>query len=394
MTVGSVPIRVCHASLSFISEDQRILRSMQALSSAGYEVTAVGYGHGVPFRPMDLREKLMRAFRQGPAWALPKNAVLALYWTMPEAQELYRAMLAKRPQIIHAHDAETLPAAARAASELGARLIADIHEFAPGMRSERFLWRLVYPAFTRVLDGAGLSRSDVNITVGDTLAGLLQQTYRLAERPYVIRNMPRFHQAPERRRPDGEILLHYHGILNSGRGLELLLAMLAMLPPRFRLRITGPNSQPGYDRRLTAKAAEYGVEQRFSLHDKVAARNLVAHAGEADIGVFLTPGKTQQQQCAMPNKIFEYIMAGLMVCAGPAPDILGLISKHGIGIALDDTSIPNIAARLTALTPEEIAVFQQASRKAAQSLCWEVESQKLLEIYETLTQSNRPVPAR
>lgn len=383
-------MRICHAAFAFIDQDPRILRSIAALRRAGHHVTSVGYGNGVTFQPMTPREKLRYAVRQMPAWVLPTAAVTRLYWTQRQPRELYRALVRVGPDVIHTHDCETLPAAARAARTVGARLVYDSHEFAQSMRAESWLWRLVFPAYARAIEGSEIRRTDATISVGPSMAQLLEQTYRLAKPVAVVRNVPDYVASPFRPVRPERVLLHYHGVINSGRGLANLIETLRLLPQRFHLRLTGPVRQPGYDQHLRAVAEQAGVTQRIEIHEAVAAKDLVAHAATADIGVSVAIDATRQKAAGLPNKVFEYVMAGLMVVGGPAADICALIERHGVGWAIDAPDAPELAARLNGLAPAEIDTFKRTSLEVARELHWEREAEALLRVYEQLDRPRDP----
>ena len=94
----------------------------------------------------------------------------------------------------------------------------------------------------------------------------------------MIRNVPSYRKLPER--PVGPTtLVHYHGVVVPGRGLEILIGSVALWHPQFRLRIRGPAS-PDYIRTLMQRAAHLGVSDRITFEAAVPAGELIERAAD------------------------------------------------------------------------------------------------------------------
>jgi len=375
-------MKICHLSLSPVLSDIRVMRQVTCLREAGHEVALIGYGAGVDERPMTAVERLRRAAMQMPAWILPDAAATRLASNIPELKQMWAAVRGRSFDVVHAHDAEALLVAERLARDCGAKLIYDSHEFGQGARLESLTWRLAFPAFIRAIERRCLPQVDVVTTVSDYLASALQRSYGLSETPTVIRNVPSYQAIERQPKTSDKLIVHYHGILNSGRGLEIVLKALALLPDRFHVRLTGPVRQPGYDTELLGLATELGIGDRVELHDAVPVDELIRHASEADIGIFVTQGKSTQELAALPNKMFEYAMAGLAVVGGPAPDILGFIADHDLGIAMAAPTPEALAAKLREITPAALEAWQANALASARTNNWDAEKRKLLAVYD------------
>ena len=59
---------------------------------------------------------------------------------------------------------------------------------------------------------------------------------------------------------------------------------------------------------------------------------LVREAAAFDIGFFALPGHSRHNEFALPNKFFEYIMAGLALCVTDLPEMARLIRRHMLGV--------------------------------------------------------------
>jgi glycosyltransferase involved in cell wall biosynthesis len=96
-------------------------------------------------------------------------------------------------------------------------------------------------------------------------------------------------------------------------------------------------------------------------------------ARSADLGVHFTPLDTDQRHFSLPNKLFEYIGAGLAVAVSPGVDLKAVVEAHGVGMVSRDASVEAVAEAINELTQDRVAGFKTAARSAAATLCWESE---------------------
>lgn len=378
-------IRVCQVSFSDIDNDPRVLRTISALNGEGYETIPIGYGHGLNRPAFGLKAKLFTAARQLPARVFPSLSP-QIYWSQAENQRVFQMICEAQPQIIHAHDWPVLPAAARAAAKLGAQLIYDSHEFSREQLLHRTLWRQVYPAYIGALENRFAKQADAVITVSDGCGVLIQHACGLQRPPVIIRNTPHFQEFPFRPTKEGKILVQFVGYFTPGRGLRNLIKSVALWPNQYRLRLTGWAEDKNYLAELTALAGEHGGG-RIEFHDKVSKDQLLGHVNEADIGVVFADTISKQFEISLPNKLFEYIIAGLMVAVGPGQEMHNLVGKHRLGIVHNNNNPQTLAESFERLSSQQIDEFKKAAIKAAATLNWEHEQVKLLKIYEALGSS-------
>jgi glycosyltransferase involved in cell wall biosynthesis len=107
--------------------------------------------------------------------------------------------------------------------------------------------------------------------------------------------------------------------------------------------------------------------------------DLVLSAADADIGIFAPPGGTVHMEVALPNKIFEYVMAGLALVVSPREAMGDFVRATGVGVVTTAGDARAIADAINGLTPDAIDQYKRVSLNAARTLCWEVEKQRLLD---------------
>lgn len=73
------------------------------------------------------------------------------------------------------------------------------------------------------------------------------------------------------------------------------------------------------------------------IHKPLHYKDLYSEISQYDLGlVLLGPGNERLLDVALPNKVFEYVGAGLSVAVPPFESLMGFVSKYGCGFTVDD----------------------------------------------------------
>jgi glycosyltransferase involved in cell wall biosynthesis len=196
-----------------------------------------------------------------------------------------------------------------------------------------------------------------------------------------VRNTPAFVEA--RFRPTGDpIRVLYHGIIAPNRGLEATIDSVPDWRAEFSLTIRGPAEQH-YADALRQRIEQRGMADRIFLAPPVPMTELVQEAASFDIGFFALPGNSRHNEFALPNKFFEYIMAGLALCVTDLPEMHRLIRQYELGITISRVTPAAIAKAINHFDRDLIDACKRRSLAAARELCWERESERLINAYET-----------
>lgn len=384
--------------LAALSDDPRVRRQGDALAAAGYDVIGFGLAGGqsaVPTWPLNTIKT--RTTGQPVSWARarrrvqwfgaaalsrvhPASAGQAYFGLDGRLGPLLQAARAHRCDLWIANDWNTLPVALRLADEQGARVLYDTHELATEEYAERLRWRLLNRPFRRALEGHALQSVEAVTAVSDGIADRLQRLYHLPQRPVVVRNMPRYQPMPFR--ATGAIVrVLYHGVIAPGRGLEATTASLARWRQEFTLSIRGPGD-PAYIASLASAAAAAGQSHRVTFLDPVPMVDLVTAAAAFDIGLLALPAHSAQNAYALPNKVFEYTMAGLALCVSDLPEMARLVTRYDLGHTIKGADPEAIALAINAFDRPAIDAAKTRALKAARELSWDAEQNVFLACVE------------
>lgn len=391
--------------------DRRILLEADSLEGAGWQVTIVAMpadGEAAAddprvvrirpdAQPSARRENLLLGAYRTVRRHLPMGSPLmrtlkGIAWRHlvdPEAfyHRLFDAALAQRPAAVYmAHDLPLLPVAARAARLHGARLVYDSHElYAEQDFSER------EKAGWRAMEAREIGACDAVITVNASIARELQERHGLAQ-VHVVHNAERARPAAARSRrfheqlrlPPDDLVLLMQGGLSAGRHLDVLVAAFAQVRnPRVHLVVMGEGVLADS---LLAQVRRSGLQARVHVLPAVPQADLLAWTEAADAGVIPYQATCLNNYYCTPNKLFEFIAAGLPVLASDLPELRRFVAGHGIGEVADLGDAGRIARAVDGFfaEPERLRGWREAAQRARMTVNWGVEGQKLVQVFEGL----------
>jgi glycosyltransferase involved in cell wall biosynthesis len=308
--------------------------------------------------------------------------------------DFYRRAIAvvreQRPALIHCNDYNTMWVGVAARLFGSGAVVYDAHELWPDRngRSEPRWWLLACEfLFVRA--------ATRTITASPGYAEVMARRYRIP-RPGVIRNIPDASSLPAAVRtengdsPAGESerLALYVGALTTGRGLELSIMALSRLEDA-RLRLVGP-ARPAYLEQLVELARSEGVSDRVEFAGAVSPDELVEAIREASVGLALIQPICLSYRMSLPNKVFEYVAAGLPVLGSDLPTISALVNEHRIGLLAEPGEVDDVATKLgEMLEPDRNSAFRDAAREAAEILNWDREAERLAAEYREAAAGSR-----
>jgi len=315
--------------------------------------------------------------------ALPaEERLMRRFWRMKPDAVAVRGAVSKLegPALWIANDWPMLPIAAEAAATKGGIVVYDSHELALEEFAERPEWRKYVRPVVAHVEAKYIRDARVISSVSPGITAHLESTYRVPAAHLTLRNAPAW-QATDPRPAGDPVRLLYHGIVSPGRGLEALIESAASWAPGYTLTIRGPASPPDYMDQLSALAGRHGTAARVSLEGPVPMTSLVAAARPFDIGLMALPGHSAHTRFALPNKLFEYMMAGLALAVTDLEEMVALLDATGAGFSLGNGSPAAITAAINSLTREDIDRMRAAALQAAKRYNWDSEAAPVIDAY-------------
>ena len=322
-------------------------RGASARESRGAGIEVVRLGRG-PFR--QLRGKVARA-------------VGFLWW----ANATRRYLRALEPDLVVAHSLAAMAVCASFGRRPGVRLIYDAHE----LETERAGWPRWLRRAAGVVERRVIRDASAVLVVNDTIGRIYTERYGPLPLS-VVRNVPDERHWQTRDRTflrqligahPGERIAIYQGRLAPGRGLDLLLEAFLTRPAGWRLVLMGHGH---WRARLAARID--GAPQ-IHLLPPAAPEDLARYTCGADLGLCLIEDVCASYRYSLPNKLFEYLFAGIPVLASDLPVIRETVARLGIGrtIPLDRQAL------IAALDDPALLGAGEASRSVLDAHGWTAE---------------------
>jgi glycosyltransferase involved in cell wall biosynthesis len=293
---------------------------------------------------------------------------------LSDALERRCRALSAAPDVVVCHDVQTLPAGLDVKRRFGARLLYDTHELWPEINVLAPSWEraLMATRERRLVRGA-----DAVVTVSPPLARHLERLYGIDHvvvapnaEPFVLRN--------GRPAPPTELPLRvlYQGRAVPGRGLQIVLegwreidadvAVLAIRAPR-----------GAYVESLRRRYASDIARGAVEILDPVEEGRLVVAAAEADIGLIPYPANRLLHRYACPNKLSQYMQAGLAILSERLDYVGAILDHYDCGITYDSRRPATVAAAVAELAGDLGRVDElrrNAYEAAREDFNWGVQS--------------------
>jgi glycosyltransferase involved in cell wall biosynthesis len=140
-----------------------------------------------------------------------------------------------------------------------------------------------------------------------------------------------------------------------------------------------------------------GVADRVKILPPVPYDELLDWTSSADIGLtLLPPDYSLSIEKCLPNKFFEYLMAGLPVLTSRLDAIVEVIETYAVGRVIPSLSPQDISAAINSVLNDQESLERMRTNAleiAQARFCWEKESQELIRLYQKiLAKQNRPSP--
>ncbi|OGY26357.1 MAG: hypothetical protein A2Z42_03455 [Candidatus Woykebacteria bacterium RBG_19FT_COMBO_43_10] len=371
---------------SFVN-DSRVEREARSLSATGFNVKV--FAASAPtlpkFEKIDGFEVIRLPIKNySPFWGFYR---LVFY-------KAYRRLVEEKADVYHAHDLDTLLISYFAAKRNNAKIVYDSHEY----WSSRTVFKKTYldtfkgiirePIFS-LIEKSLIKKVDAVITVNETISEKLAEKYGI-EKPLSLYNFPSLENQKlsdllrKSLKLGNKKLILFLGGVNRGRGVLQLVESLRFLSDGFHLVFLGGGP---YIKRAQVLAEKFNLSSRVYFLKAVPSVDVLKWASGADVGVSPIQNISTSYYYSSPNKVFEYLMAGLPIAVSNFPEMKRILGKFEVGETFDPEDPEDIAKAVKKISqdPRRYERLKANALKAArEEYNWEMESKKLIDLYKNI----------
>ena len=278
---------------------------------------------------------------------------------------------------INAHTLSVLPVCRLLALMCRAKLIYDPHELETetnSIGSRKFISKLVERYF--------ISKADHVFVVGEKIADWYSSTYNI-NRPTVIFNAPLISDIKKTDylrekfslRNDQSVCIQL-GSLTSGRGIDHICnAFSSFNNDNFVVVFMGDGSLKSY----VLECAK--ISNNIFYHEPVSQDEVLKITASADIGLSFVENTCLSYFYSLPNKLFQYVFAGLPVVVSNMMETSSIVTKYGVGEVLADLNPMSVGVALDAVNSQKI-YLEHNTKSFMKDFSWERQEEKMFPIYE------------
>jgi glycosyltransferase involved in cell wall biosynthesis len=353
--------------------DRRVDRVCKTLSDMGFDVTLLGRRYkdspSLNSRAYHMH-RMHLVFRKGPLFYAEYNIRLFFFLLFRKASLLVSNDLDTLLPNYLIHKLKKLP------------IVYDTHEYFTGVPElanrprVRNFWksmeRHIFPKLKHV------------ITVNESIAALYSKEY--GNDIMVVRNIPEKSKnvavatKSELGFPaDKKIILLQGAGINVDRGAEEAIEAMQYIDDAI-LVILGDGDVV---EELKSRAAKMGLERKVQFIPRQVPEKLCEYTTKADIGITLDKDTNVNYRYSLPNKLFDYIHAGVPVLASPLIEIKKVVEKYNVGCFIENHEPRHIAEKMKQMLEDQNAreKWKTNLQYAASELNWENEKKTLIELY-------------
>ena len=356
-----------------LSTDQRVHRTALALQKLDFHVVLIGRkkNDSTSLVPREYQTHRMNVlFEKGVLFYAEYNLRLFFY------------LLFKKMDMLAANDLDTLLPNYLISKIKNIKLVYDSHEYFTGVPEleNRTFTKWIWKSIERWI----LPNLKYAYTVNNSIANLYKQEYNIDMR--VIRNIPILsvnHSSKSRLElgllVDKKIILYQGAGINIDRGVEEAVQAMQYIDNAIFLIV---GSGDVIDK-LKTISIKLELQNKIKFISKLPFEELRQYTRVADIALTLDKDTNVNYRFSLPNKLFDYIHAGVPILASPLIEVKKIIETYRVGTLIQNHDPKHIAEKINEMLSNEgqLKEWKINCKKAAEELCWQKEEKELLEIF-------------
>lgn len=293
----------------------------------------------------------------------------------------------KKEEIFHCNDLYALPPAyiIKKFFNKDTKIVYDCHEHET--EAAVYLGKPLLKWLAKAFERRMIKEVDSVITVSDSIAEDYERMYRI-NKPYLVMNCPNYkiYKKGDLFRKkfnlgEEKILFLFQGEYLKGRGVEELIEVFRELEKINKNLVL---ILLVYGKGIEDLKEDIAESSNIFWHDKVSKEVYMEYVASADWGIYLMENICKNHEYALPNKLFDYVMANLPVVVSDLKEMKEFVEENRIGYTIDSTDRKKIIELLKSMKTEDREIFNEELNKTAKKYSWEEQEKVLLKIYNSL----------
>lgn len=365
-------LRVAVTLSNDLVTDQRVQKVCRSLQSWGHEPILIGRKRKLSMALPDWSFKAIRMplfFETGPAFYAELNI------------RLFFKLLFISCDAIHANDLDTLLPAFLVSQIRGKQLVYDTHEYFTGV--PELVSRPRVQGIWKSIENWIFPKLKHVVTVNQSIADLYEKEYGV--KLGVMRNIPssipiKPSTRQEMNLPEDKFILILQGNgINVDRGGEEAVQMMEFLDGCLLLIAGSGDVIPA----LKDYVKIHQLSDKVQFIDRLPYPELMRYTSCCDLGLTLDKDTNINYRFSLPNKVFDYLHAGVPILSSNLPELKRIVEGYDVGKISNQHNPVALAAWVEDYKSnlDEQRRLKANCRKAALQLSWENEVQAIRNWY-------------
>ncbi|MBS1597803.1 MAG: glycosyltransferase [Bacteroidetes bacterium] len=373
--------RIVVTVISDLVTDQRVHKVCQTLHDAGYEILLIG---AKKKKSLPLEKRDYKAIR------IPLLFQRKIFFFLEFNTRLFLKLLFTKADIFLGNDLDVMAATFFAGRWKKKQIVYDTHEYYMAMAGLDN--KIIRKKIWKTLESYIFPRLQFIYTICDSFCELYRKDYGKELR--TVRNVPYLHDKspnadPQLLKkidaliPQNKKLLIFQGAgINPHRGVEeLVLAMRFLDSKKYHLLLVGGGDIFSL---IEEMIHEHKLEEIITVIPKVPFQVLRHITRQAHLGLSLDKPDNLNHRYGLPNKIFDYLHAGLPVLVSRLVELEKIVNFYRVGTFIENHDPNHIAACIESAfeNTDSMKLWKENTVIAKKELNWENEGKIVLEIFK------------
>ncbi len=373
-----------HISLTNLKNESRVLKETNSLikNNIFKKIYIVGlWEEGLPHtQKLDKHRIIDRVYLR--SRKLPKSIFFQLF---KYVEFLFILLFKYRDsQVVNVHSLGLLPIGVLFKLFYKTRLIYDAHEYeteTQGLKGRK-------KKLAKFLERKLIQYCDRVIVVSDSIADEYKKLYPKLSRPYVVLNAPVYQEIEKKdifrntfNISREQTIFLYQGGLSQGRGIEILLDTFKKLSKEDQKAVIVFMGYGELEKVIKNDSIKY---KNIYFHNAVAPDILLDYTSSADFGISTIEDTCLSYRYCLPNKMFEYLMAGLPVIISNLHEMRKLVETYKVGVVIDKNTSKDLKKAIKKAIQLDKKELETNIQKVKELYNWKVQEETLLKVYEKL----------